>query len=67
MLAAAKLLNNDHALETIPAVKRALALETVPQTRNNIAFALAQVGDHDEFSDMQRSCNDAKRDMSVRL
>ncbi len=53
---AANKLAEDKAVETIPAIKDALASEKVPWTRMNIAFALAQMGESIGFETLEGNC-----------
>jgi HEAT repeat protein len=53
---AANKLADDKAVETIPAIKDALASEKVPWTRMNIAFALAQMGESIGFDTLEDNC-----------
>ena len=55
------------AFEPIPVVKAALNAEVVPKSRIDIALALATVGDEAGFSALQRTCEDASMDMTVRV
>ncbi|MGC2658697.1 MAG: hypothetical protein WA324_12135 [Bryobacteraceae bacterium] len=66
-LAASKLLVNDHALETIPLIEAALAIEDVPQAKINTAFALAQVGDELGLTTLQNTCTDSNVSTQLRL
>lgn len=65
--AAAKLLVNDHALDTIALVAEVLAREKVSNTRLNIAWALAQVGDDLGFDTLQATCDDRAVSMGFRM
>ena len=53
---AANKLAEDKAVETIPAMKDALASEKVPWTRMNIAFALAVLGESTGFDALEANC-----------
>jgi HEAT repeat protein len=53
---AANKLAEDKAVETIPAIKDALASEKVPWTRMNIAYALAQMGESIGFETLEGNC-----------
>jgi hypothetical protein len=66
-LAASKLLVNDHALDAIPSIESALAIEKVPNTRINTALALAQIGDTVGFSVLQSACDETGLSMALRL
>jgi HEAT repeat protein len=53
---AAHKLAEDKAVETIPAIKDALASEKVPWTRMNIALALAGMGESIGFDTLEDNC-----------
>lgn len=53
---AAHKLAEDKAVETIPAIKDALATEKVPWTRMNIALALAEMGESIGFDTLEDNC-----------
>ena len=53
---AANKLAEDKAVETIPAIKDALASEKVPWTRMNIALALADMGESIGFDTLEDNC-----------
>jgi|ERR1700693_3570070 HEAT repeat protein len=53
---ASQKLAEDKATETIPAIKDALAVEKVPSTRMNIAFALAELGESTGFDILEDNC-----------
>lgn len=55
---AAQQLAENKATEVIPTIIKALSAETVPWTRMNIAFALAQLGAPVGFSSLESSCRD---------
>ena len=55
---AALTLAEDKATDTIPAITDALTSEKVPETRANIAFALAQIGEEKGFATLKSMCVD---------
>jgi HEAT repeat protein len=61
---AAHKLAEDNAVETIPAIKDALASEKVPWTRMNIALALAEMGESIGFDTLEDNCKN--KDTSIR-
>jgi HEAT repeat protein len=54
---AALTLAEDKATDTVPAIIHALESETVPETRTNIAFALAELGEQRGFATLRRMCD----------
>ena len=64
---AANKLAEDKAVETIPAIKDALASEKVPWTRMNIALALAQMGESIGFETLEDNCKNKDTSVNVRL
>ncbi len=65
-LAAAKLAENKDT-EATPDIAEALAAESVPLTKTNIAFALAQLGNQTGNSTLKEMCHDTDLDYWVRL
>jgi HEAT repeat protein len=65
-LAAAKLAQ-DRTTEAIPDMVEALAAESVPLTKMNIAFALAQLGNQEGSSTLVEACHDPEFNYGVRL
>jgi HEAT repeat protein len=63
---AANKLAEDKAVETIPAIKDALASEKVPWTRMNIAFALAQMGESIGFDILEDNCKNKNTSGDIR-
>lgn len=63
---AANKLAEDKAVETIPAIKDALASEKVPWTRMNIAFALAQMGESIGFDTLEDNCKNKDTSGAIR-
>ena len=57
---AAQKLANDRESDTIPAIKKALAVERVPATKVNIAYALAQMGEEKGFATLKSTCDNAE-------
>jgi len=55
---AAQKLAEQNATETIPAILDSLTAETRPETRVNIAFSLAQLGETRGFNALQDTCRD---------
>lgn len=55
---AAMKLEEDKAADAIPAIKRALAAETVPRARVNIALALGLLGDRAGEDELKKACAD---------
>jgi HEAT repeat protein len=55
---AAQKLAEQNATETIPAILDSLTAETMPGTRVNIAFSLAQLGEARGFNALQDTCRD---------
>ncbi len=53
---AAMKLAEDKAVEAVPAILDALAAETLPVTRTNIALALAYMGEERGFSTLEDTC-----------
>ena len=53
---AAMKLAEDKAVEAVPAILDALAAETLPVTRTNIALALAHMGEERGFSTLEDTC-----------
>jgi HEAT repeat protein len=62
---AAEELAETKTYEAIPAIRDALASEQVPRTRENIAFALAQLGEGTGFDILEGNCrsNDASAEL----
>src|SRR5579875_394704 len=65
-LAAAKLLVNDHALDTVQSVTSALAAEENINAKINIAWALGQVANDAGFDALQSICDDKALYIGVR-
>jgi HEAT repeat protein len=63
---AAHKLAEDKAVETIPAIKDALASEKVPWTRMNIALALAGMGESIGFDTLEDNCKNKDTSADVR-
>jgi HEAT repeat protein len=63
---AANKLAEDKAVETIPAIKDALASEKVPWTRMNIALALAQMGESIGFDILEDNCKNKDTSADIR-
>ena len=63
---AAHKLAEDKAVETIPAIKDALASEKVPWTRMNIAFALALMGESIGFATLEDNCKNDNTSANIR-
>jgi HEAT repeat protein len=63
---AAHKLAEDKAVETIPAIKDALASEKVPWTRMNIALALAEMGESIGFDTLEDNCKDKGTSGAIR-
>jgi HEAT repeat protein len=63
---AANKLAEDKAVETIPAIKDALASEKVPWTRMNIAFALAVLGESTGFDALEANCRNHDLPAAIR-
>ncbi len=63
---AAQQLAEEKATETIPAIKAALASETVPLTRMNVAFALAQLGESTGFDILEENCRNHDQGARIR-
>lgn len=63
---AAHQLAGDGATEAIPEIKQALASEKVPQTRMNIAFALAVMGESVGFATLEDNCKNDKMSADIR-
>ena len=63
---AAHKLAEDKAVETIPAIKDALASEKVPWTRMNIALALAVMGESIGFDTLEDNCKDKGTSGAIR-
>ena len=55
---AALVLAEDRSQDAVPAIANALAVEKVPETRVNIALALAQLGDEKGLAALQEDCGD---------
>lgn len=64
---AALMLAEDKATTATPAISDALAAEKDPETRVNIAFALAQLGDDRGFAALESACNDANTPALIRM
>jgi HEAT repeat protein len=64
---AAQKLAEDKAVETIPAIKDALASENVPRARMNIAFALAQLGEPTGFDTLEDNCGNHDQEAGIRV
>jgi hypothetical protein len=56
---AAQKLAEDKATEAIPAIMQALSSEKVPQTRMNVAFALAVMGESVGFDTLEDNCKNS--------
>jgi HEAT repeat protein len=63
---AAHKLAEDKAVETIPAIKDALASEKVPWTRMNIALALAEMGESIGFDTLEDNCKNKDTSGDIR-
>ena len=63
---AAHKLAEDKAVETIPAIKDALASEKVPWTRMNIALALAEMGESIGFDTLEDNCKNKGTSRNIR-
>ena len=63
---AAHKLAEDKAVETIPAIKDALASEKVPWTRMNIALALAAMGESIGFDTLEDNCKNQDTSGNIR-
>jgi len=63
---AADKLAEDKAVETIPAIKDALASEKVPWTRMNIALALAEMGESIGFDTLEDNCKNKGTSGNIR-
>ena len=63
---AAHKLAEDKAVETIPAIKDALATEKVPWTRMNIALALAEMGESIGFDTLEDNCKNKGTSGAIR-
>lgn len=63
---AAHKLAEDKAVETIPAIKDALASEKVPWTRMNIALALAEMGESIGFDTLEDNCKNKGTSGAIR-
>jgi len=59
-------LAEDKAVETIPAIKDALASEKVPWTRMNIALALAEMGESVGFDTLEENCKNKATSGAIR-
>jgi HEAT repeat protein len=64
---AALVLAEDKATTAIPAIKEALTAEKIPETRVNIALALAQLGDAQGFTALESTCNNTDAPAYVRM
>jgi HEAT repeat protein len=64
---AALVLAEDKATDAASAIADALASEKVPETRVNIALALAQLGDENGFVALQKDCVDTALATSLRM
>ena len=53
---AALVLAEDKARDTLPAIQEALQSEKVPQTKTNIALALAELGEQKGFATLESMC-----------
>src|SRR6266581_1042592 len=54
---AALTLAEDKATDTVPAILDALKSEKEPETRTNIAFALAELGEQRGFATLRSTCD----------
>lgn len=63
---AANKLAEDKAVETIPAIKDALASEKVPWTRMNIALALAEMDESIGFDTLEDNCKNKDTSGNIR-
>jgi len=59
-------LAEDKAVETIPAIRGALATEKVPWTRMNIALALAEIGESIGFDTLEDNCKNDSTSGNIR-
>jgi HEAT repeat protein len=64
---AAQVLAEDHEKDAIPSIVEALAAETVPANRVNIAFFLAQLGEEIGRTTLKRACDDFTISAWVRM
>jgi HEAT repeat protein len=64
---AAVMLAQDKATDTIPSIAEALARESVPRARLNIAMALAALGDERGSAVLKAVCSDSNAQISLRL
>jgi HEAT repeat protein len=64
---AALVLAQDKVSNAVPAIADALKAEKVPETRANIALALAQLGDENGIVAMQEDCDDPGLSPSLRM
>jgi HEAT repeat protein len=64
---AALTLAEDKATDTVPAVIDALESEKVPETKTNIAFALAELGEQRGFTTLQSTCDNRDVPAYIRL
>jgi len=64
---AAMKLEEDKAVDAIPGIKRALATETVPRARVNIALALGLLGDQAGQDELKKACADEDLAPELRL
>jgi len=64
---AALVLAEDKSTDAVPAIMEALAIEKVPETRVNIALALAQLGGKKGFAKLQGTCDDAEAAPYLRM
>jgi HEAT repeat protein len=60
-------LAEDKVVVAIPAIKEALAVETVPRNRSNIAFALGLLGDPSGRDELKKMCTDEDLPPEFRL
>jgi HEAT repeat protein len=64
---AALVLAEDKSTEAVPQIESALKSEKVPETKVNMALALAQFGDQDGFAVLKSACDDRGTPASIRL
>jgi HEAT repeat protein len=60
-------LSEDQAIDAIPAIKEALAAETVPRDQENIALALGLLGDPSGCDELKKMCADENFPPEFRL
>jgi HEAT repeat protein len=64
---AALVLAEDKSTSALPAIRKALTTERVPETRVNIALALAQFGDGQGFVALRNGCGDPDAPAYLRM